>query len=79
MSLSLQKSQRTKTKSLNRKEGLLPCPECGQIAMKRIRGTCKLGDGTVITDLERFQCDSCKANFFDDAAMEVIESFRNTT
>ncbi len=79
MSLSLQKNQPIKNKSLNKQEDVFPCPECGQIAMKHIRGTCRLGDGNVIRDLKRFQCDSCKTNFFDDAAMEIIESYRNTS
>ncbi|MFH1563180.1 MAG: hypothetical protein ABIF11_07180 [Nitrospirota bacterium] len=79
MSLSLQKSQLTKRESLDTKRVLLPCPECGQITMKHIRGTCKLQDGTVIMNLEHFQCSSCKANFFDDTAMEVIGVCRKTS
>jgi hypothetical protein len=32
--------------------------------------------GTLVPELERFQCSSCKAEFFDDAAMKTIEEFR---
>lgn len=55
---------------------ILPCPECGSLAMKRVRGSCTLRDGTVIPNLERFQCSRCRANFFDDAAMRAIADFR---
>ncbi len=44
--------------------------------MKRVRGGCTLQDGTVVPDLERFQCSQCRANFFDDAAMRAIADFR---
>lgn len=76
MSSSLQKSQPTKEQSLYTKEALLPCPECGQTTMSRVKGSCKLNDGTVIKDLERFQCSTCHANFFDDSAMEIIGTAR---
>lgn len=54
------------------------CPECGKKAMRRARGPCQLLDGTLIPDLERFHCFSCKADFFDDVAMGVIEKFRRS-
>ncbi len=56
----------------------LPCPTCGSLAMKRIRGDCTLQDGTVVPDLERFQCRQCQENFFDDAAMRAITDFRQS-
>jgi hypothetical protein len=56
--------------------GVLPCPECGNLAMTRVRGTCTLRDGTVIPNLERFQCQHCQANFFDDAAMRTVGKSR---
>ena len=56
---------------------VLNCPECGKKSMRRISGPCQLLDGTLIPELERFQCSSCKANFFDDAAMHTIDSFRH--
>lgn len=44
--------------------------------MKRVRGTCRLQDGTVLPDLERWQCLHCPANFFDNEAMKAIAEFR---
>jgi rubredoxin len=55
---------------------ILTCPECGQKAMLRTSGPCKFMDGTLVPELERFQCKACKAEFFDDDAMGVIEAFR---
>ena len=52
---------------------VLPCPECGSIAMARVKKTMRFSDGLVVPKLERFQCRVCGANFFDDAAMDVIE------
>lgn len=76
MSLSLQKSQPTKRQLLHKKKDLLPCPECGHITMTRVKSPCQLSDGAVIASLERFQCSACHANFFDDSAMEIIETVR---
>ena len=77
MSSSLRSVQRTRGKALALKSPLvLPCPTCGSLAMKRVRGVCTLQDGTVVPDLERFQCSQCRANFFDDAAMHAIADFR---
>ncbi len=55
---------------------VLTCPECDEKALRRVSGVCKLLDGTFIPKLERFQCSSCKANFFDDAAMKTIDKYR---
>lgn len=77
MSSSLLNARLTKGRSLELSSPrVLPCPECGRLAMKRVRGPCTLRDGTVIPDLERLQCSSCRANFFDDAAMRSIAEFR---
>jgi len=56
----------------------LSCPECGK-AMIRVKNSALLQDGVVIPDLERWQCLSCKANFFDLEAMDVITEFRKKT
>ena len=50
-----------------------PCPECGKTALDYFEGPCKLGSGREIKRLRRLQCDSCGADFFDDAAMAVLE------
>lgn len=55
---------------------VLGCPQCGKRAMKRVSSPCQLLDGTLLPELERFQCSSCKANFFDDKAMKAIDKFR---
>jgi len=55
---------------------ILTCPECGQRAMQRTSGPCKLMDGTLVTELERFQCKACKAEFFDDDALGIIAAVR---
>ncbi len=57
---------------------VLHCPTCGKKAMRRVSGSCQLLDGTLIPDLERFQCSACKANFFDDVAMHTIDKFRKS-
>lgn len=77
MSSSPLNARLTKGRSLEANLGrALPCPECGKLAMKRVRGPCTLREGTVIADLERLRCGSCQANFFDDAAMRAIAEFR---
>lgn len=55
---------------------ILTCPECGEKAMRRVTGACRLLDGTIVPELERFQCSACQANFFDTAAMKKIDVFR---
>jgi len=57
---------------------VLHCPECGKKAMRRVNGPCQLLDGILIPELERFQCSSCKANFFDYAAMKIMDKFRES-
>jgi len=54
-------------------EAAMPCPECGALAMLRVRKAMRFPDGLVLPKLKRFQCRKCGANFFDDAAMEAIE------
>jgi len=55
----------------------LPCPECGQVEMKKIKADCTLSDGTFIPDLEYFYCSSCHSRFYDDAGMARIERERS--
>ncbi|MDP8240066.1 MAG: hypothetical protein P9X24_13325 [Candidatus Hatepunaea meridiana] len=74
MSLSLQSVSRIGVRTETQiKDVILTCPECGQMSMIRIKDDCKLLDGTLIPNLERWQCSSCKADFFDVEAMRVIE------
>ena len=54
----------------------LPCPECGKIAMIRVKSDCRMQDGITVPELERWQCSSCKANFFDASAMESVSDYR---
>ncbi len=62
-----------KFKEFNRiDERLHRCPECGEKAMIRVRSDCLLQDGTLVPDLERWQCAECRANFFDSKAMDEI-------
>jgi hypothetical protein len=85
MSSFHQSARRTKHSSSSFKEesnwwddlpAVLSCPQCGKKAMRRVSGPCQLLDGTFLPELERFQCSSCKANFFDDKAMKAIDRFR---
>jgi transposase-like protein len=77
MSSFLRSVRRTRGKALELQSLTLPCPACGTLSMKRVRSSCALRDGTVVPDLERFQCRHCQANFFDDAAMRAIAEFRH--
>jgi hypothetical protein len=52
---------------------VITCPECGKKSLRRVRKDYQMPDGSIIENLERFQCSSCLANFFDDAAMQVLE------
>ena len=52
------------------------CPECGKKSIQPIQDDYLEEDGVVIPSLEYFQCASCKAVFFDDAAMRRIEALR---
>jgi len=54
----------------------LPCPDCGKVSLIRVKNDCTLLDGTVVPNLERLQCSSCKANFFDVPAMDAISAHR---
>ncbi len=76
MSLSLQK-KRSIDKKLSKELEALPCPECEQLAMKKIKSDCTLSDGTFIQNLEYFYCSSCHAKFYDNAAMVKIEEERS--
>ena len=58
------------------KETILPCPECGELSMEKVQKDCTLIVGTFIANLPHFFCSSCESKFFDDAAMNIIESFR---
>jgi predicted RNA-binding Zn-ribbon protein involved in translation (DUF1610 family) len=53
-----------------------PCAICGEQAVKRVKGNCKLLDGTIIRGLSRFRCAKCGENFFDAAAMKEIRRQR---
>jgi hypothetical protein len=77
MSLSLQKKHSI-DKSFLKEFDPLPCPECGQVEMKRIKSGCTLADGTFIPNLEYFYCSSCNSRFYDDAAMTRIEKQRES-
>jgi len=52
------------------------CPECGEKALIRVKKSHRLHDGVVMPKLDRLECQSCKANFFDPYAMDAIEEFR---
>ena len=53
-----------------------PCALCGEMAVRRVQGSCKLLDGTVIRKLSRFRCSKCGEDFFDRAAMKEIRRQR---
>jgi len=69
-------NQNNKNEVLHEKEYILPCPECGQVAMKHVEKDCTLKDGTYIPNLIFLYCSSCQSKFYDNSAMEMIESFR---
>jgi len=56
---------------------VVTCPECGKKPLPRVRKDYQHPQGAVIKNLERFQCSSCLANFFDDAAMQALEAFEH--
>ncbi|MBM3326020.1 MAG: hypothetical protein FJY65_03410 [Calditrichaeota bacterium] len=68
-------NETSKTSKPNEPE-VLPCPECGAEAMRRWRGECRLLDGFVIADLERWHCTACEEDFFDPQAMDKIAFLR---
>jgi len=51
------------------------CPQCGKQRMQRVIGPCEFDDGDLVPNLERMHCFSCGSDFFDPAAMDVIEAF----
>jgi hypothetical protein len=51
------------------------CPQCGKQKMRRVVGPCEFDDGDIIPHLERMHCFACGSDFFDPAAMDVIERF----
>jgi len=76
-SSSPQNTMSDRHKSLSRlNDSIHTCPDCGNRAMVRVRGDCLLQDGTLVADLERWQCTECRANFFDSKAMEAIRRVR---
>lgn len=77
MSLSLQKKHLIDRKKIAKELESLPCPECGQVTMKKIKRDCTLLDGTFIPELEYFYCSSCHSKFYDDVAMAKIEDKRS--
>jgi transcriptional regulator NrdR family protein len=54
----------------------LPCPECGQVQMIRVIETCQLEDGFTVKKLRHYKCQTCGARFFDDEAMNRIQTER---
>ena len=54
----------------------LPCPECGQVQMIRVIETCQLEDGFTVKKLRHYKCQTCGACFFDDEAMNHIQTER---
>ena len=54
------------------------CIECDKKTMRRVSGPCRLGDGTVVPQLERFHCMACRSDFFDMPAMKAIREFRES-
>jgi len=53
------------------------CPMCGQKALIRVTSSILLEeDGTVMPELDRLQCRSCKEDLFDLYAMDAIAEFR---
>ncbi len=77
MSLSRQKRPRFGN-SHNRLPPLLPCPDCGAETLRKVRQNCQLRNGMVIRRLSHYQCSTCNAVFFDDAAMKEIRRQRKT-
>ena len=76
MSSFIQKNRSTEGDIALEQEISLPCPECGQISMRRMQSDCALRDGTFIPNLHFYFCSSCQSRFFDDASMKAIEAVR---
>ncbi len=79
MSSSPQKEQVSSYERNPLGQGPFPCPECGQIKLVWVTGDCTLLDGSVVPNIRRLQCSSCKEDFFDHNAMSVIEAYRRKT
>jgi len=77
MSLSHQSAPRISKAALKvTSKTVYICPECDKKMMRRVVGSCELGDGTLMPILERFHCMACGSDFFDPPAMDAIEEFR---
>ncbi|MFH0764903.1 MAG: YgiT-type zinc finger protein [Calditrichota bacterium] len=57
-------------------EDVLPCPECGKLALRRITADCALDDGTVVPELAHWRCSNCGEELFDLEAMRQIREFQ---
>lgn len=75
MSSSRQKRAQAEADRLELEEPF-SCALCGEQAVKRVKGNCKLLDGTIIRGLSRFRCAKCSEDFFDRAAMKEIRRQR---
>jgi len=77
MSLSSQNSQPIKKKRLIPPATGWNCPMCDQKALIRVTSSSLLEeDDTVMPELDRLQCQSCKDDLFDLYAMAQIAEFR---
>lgn len=56
--------------------GPLPCPDCGNGRIFRTVETHTLPDGFSIPNLPHWKCRRCRARFFDDVSMHLIETAR---
>ncbi|MEW6365466.1 MAG: hypothetical protein AB1714_12640 [Acidobacteriota bacterium] len=54
----------------------LPCPECGAGLLVDTIEDCRLQDGLCVRRLRHFRCRACGSRFFDDEAMQRIQSMR---
>lgn len=57
-------------------DNIYVCPDCEKKAMQRVSGYCRMGDGIIMDNLERFHCLNCGSDFFDLSAMKTIRKFR---
>jgi hypothetical protein len=55
---------------------LLPCPECGGMALESVLEAVTLHDGTKVSCLAHKKCRDCQARFFDDLAIHAIQEKR---
>ena len=54
-----------------------PCPECGEMVLQYFEEDVVLSDGKIIHKLLHLKCGSCKARFYDDDAIHIIQSERH--